>query len=402
MDTSARVVYVLGTFPKPSETFVLTEMSFLAGRDVQTVVTALKRGPDVGDDRVRPLLAEALYRPPRWLCLVQSVLYGIGGDVRARLHGAAAAHFAERLARVNPVHVHAHFLGAPTLVAHAMARMLGVSFTFSCHASDVFVAGDPTPEEHAAVYDAHRIITCSDYLRDHLLKRRGYPADKVVTVRHGVDLSRIPDLPRPSETSEPPVLGAVGRLVPKKGFHVLLRAAASLVQQGSATLTIVGEGPEQPRLRSLADELGISDKVTFTGQLTWEQTLRTISGFSVLVAPSVRADDGDMDGIPNVLLEAGALGVPVVASRLSGIPEVIEDGRTGILVPPGDEKALARALRQVLSSSSLRESLSSELRARVRRQWDARESVGQLARIFREAAASYASMALDGAEGAQA
>ena len=254
------------------------------------------------------------------------------------------ARFAEQLAPLTPTHVHAHFMGAPTLVGHAMARMMGLSFTFSCHASDVFTAGDPTPEEHAAVYDAHAIIACSEYLRKHLIERRGYPREKVITIHHGIDLSRVPERAAPTDSTEP-VLVAVGRLVPKKGFDVLLRAAAPMLKQDRIALRIVGEGPEGTRLRALAVDLGVLDRVEFLGRLTWEDTLRTIAESSALIAPSVTAEDGDMDGIPNVLLEAGALGVPVIASRLSGIPELVEDGKTGLLTASGDEGALGKARR---------------------------------------------------------
>lgn len=400
MDPSARIAYVLGSFPSPSETFILTEMSLLRERGIEPLVVALERGPDVGDDRVAALEAAARYRPARWVCVLQSLFYGIGGDARARLHGAAAARFAEQLASLTPTHVHAHFMGAPTLVGHAMARMMGLSFTFSCHASDVFTAGDPTPEEHAAVYDAHAIIACSEYLRKHLIERRGYPREKVITIHHGIDLSRVPERAAPTDSTEP-VLVAVGRLVPKKGFDVLLRAAAPMLKQDRIALRIVGEGPEGTRLRALAVDLGVLDRVEFLGRLTWEDTLRTIAESSALIAPSVMAEDGDMDGIPNVLLEAGALGVPVIASRLSGIPELVEDGKTGLLTASGDEGALGKALRRVADSADLRAQLGGASRERIRRKWSAADSVGQIAGLFREAAA-HTTVPVEGIEGARA
>jgi glycosyltransferase involved in cell wall biosynthesis len=399
--TNARVVYVLGTFPKPSETFILTEMDLLAQREVQPMVAALERGPDVEDERALRLLPEALFRPPRALCLLQSLLYGIGGDARARLHGAAGAWLAERLSPAGPIHVHAHFLGAPTCVGHAVARMLGVSFTFSCHASDVFTAGEPDPMEHAAVHDAHAIVACTDHLREHLVEKRGYPEEKVITIHHGVDLSRIPPLD-PGKAQGEAIIGAVGRLVPKKGFDVLLRAAAPLVKDGAARIRIIGEGPEGPRLRELAEALEIQGSVEFMGRLPWSDTLDAMADFTVLAMPSVRTEEGDMDGIPNVILEAGALGVPVVASKLSGIPELVEEGKSGILVPSGDEKGLRRALRRSMGDANLRRELARELQRTIQRQWDAKGAAEEMARLFGEAVASGAGIALEGVEGAHA
>jgi glycosyltransferase involved in cell wall biosynthesis len=381
------VAYVTGTFPAPTETFVLTEMTLIRDEGLDPVVCALRRGPTMTDPAIDALLDGARFRPLPTVCIALSLLYGIHGGLRERVDGAAAAWFAERLADAPPTHVHAHFLGAPVLVGHALARMLGATFTFACHAADVFTAAPPAAAEHAAIHDACRIVACSDYLRDRLISERGYPPEKVVRIPHGVDLARIASVPKRAKRAKAaaaPVVGAVGRLVPKKGLDVMLRAVADLVRESSARVRIVGDGPERVGLESLAASLGIGAQVEFAGALPWAKTLEEIVSFSVLAVPSVQAPNGDVDGLPNVILEAGALGVPVVASAISAIPELVCDGETGWLSPSGDAVALGECIRAALNEQVEARRRAGRLREVVRAQWDARVSVREVAALMRQ------------------
>jgi len=399
MAPESAVAYVVGGFPAPTETFVLTEMSLLGAHGFEPVVCALERGPDIGDERTAPLLRTARFRPSRYACVALSLLYGVGGSVQRRVRGAAAGYFAERLLRRRPVHVHAHFLGACVEVGHSLASMLGVSFSYSCHASDVLTAGPPTPEEHAAVHDAHRIVACTEYIRNRLLLDRGYPPNKVVRIPHGIDLSLLPEPADPSPGG-PGVIGAVGRLVPKKGFDVLLKAAAPILRKKRAgvELRVIGDGPERDRLETLAASLGVAEHVRFLGTLPWRKTLAEIREFAVLAAPSVQAEDGDTDGLPNVVLEAGALRVPVVASELAGIPELVRSGETGMLVPPGEVEPLQQALRAALGNREAAGRLAGAMREEIARSWSAAESAAGIASLFSQAVAARAGVVRGAAE----
>lgn len=330
---------------------------------------------------------DACFRPSRLGCLGLSLLYGISGSARDRARGAAAAHFAERLVNDPPEHVHAHFLGAPTEVGYALAEMLGTSFTFACHAADVFAADRPTALEHAAVHRAYAVVACTEYLRRHLVDKRGYPGGKVRLIRHGVDLSVIDAIARPEDGARPRVIGALGRLVPKKGFPVLLEAAKPLLGELDAELHIVGDGPQRARLEQQAADLGIAERVRFLGARPWHAALELLAGFSVLAIPSVKTEGGDMDGLPNVALEAGALGVPIVASHLGGIPELVSDGKTGWLVSPGKAGPLAKALRAALGQREEAARRAARMEELVRGSWDARGSAAATAALFTEAEA---------------
>lgn len=388
MESSAQVAYVVGAYPVLSESFIRTEVRLLPEGGWAPRLCALTRGSSTMAD---PLDLEAArgacYRPSRLGCLGLSFLYGISGSASERARGAAAAHFAERLADDPPDHVHAHFLGAPTEVGYALAEMLDRSFTFACHAADVFTAERPSPLEHAAVHRAHSIVTCTEYLRRHLVEKRGYPPGKVRLIRHGVDLALIDEIPRPhgADGERPQVIGAVGRLVRKKGFHVLLEAVHPLLDEQNAELHVIGDGPERARLEQLA--AGLGDRVRFLGAHPWRETLTMLAGFSVLAVPSVMTENGDMDGLPNVALEAGALGVPVVASTLSGLPELISDARSGWLVTPGKAAPLTKALRQALTQREDAAKRAARLGEQVRASWDARAASAALAGLFAEARA---------------
>jgi len=399
MAPESTVAYVVGCFPAPTETFVLTEMSLLRAQGFEPVVCALERGPDVGDERTGPLLRTARFRPARYACLALSLLYGVGGSAQRRARGAAACYFAERLLSHRPVHVHAHFLGACVEVGHDLACILGTSFSYSCHASDVLTSGPPTPEEHAAVHTAHRVIACTEYIRSRLILDRGYPPNKVVRIPHGTDLSLLPE-PAEAAPGGPPVIGAVGRLVPKKGYDVLLRAAAPLLREREAgiELRLIGDGPERRGLEALAGTLEVAEHVRFLGTLPWGKTLERMREFSVLAVPSVQAPDGDTDGLPNVLLEAGALGVPIVASEIAGIPELIRTGETGTLVPPGEVEPLQQALSTALGSGEDTAKLASALRAEIGRNWSAAESAAGVAAVFSQAVATRAGVVRGAAE----
>lgn len=387
MEADTRVAYVVGTYPSTSETFIRTELRLVSARGIRPQVCALERGREAngGDECAAP----DIVRPHAACCLGLSFLYGMEGTLRERVRQAAAAWFAEKLGGDPPSHVHAHFLGAPTEVGYALSAMLGVSFSFACHGGDVYTAGNPTAWEHAAVHGAQFVVACSEYMKRQLVSERGYPPAKVVRVYHGVDLAAIPQRDPGAAGRRGLVIGAVGRLVPKKGFDVLLRAAAPLVRERHAEVVIVGDGPERGRLMDLIVELRLGLAARLVGARPWRETLRTMSGFSVLAAPSVEAPDGDRDGLPNVLLEAGAMGVPVVASRIAAIPELVTDGVTGRLVEPGDVTALTDALVEIDEAPDAAAARADALREEVKSKWAAEQSAAWLAGEFATAAAHH-------------
>ena len=215
---------------------------------------------------------------------------------------------------------------------------------------------------------ADSVITCCEfnrgYLAEHYARTAPGIADRVHVCYHGLDLARLPYRP---EGRPPRRIVAVGRLAKDKGFAFLLRAARLLQDRGlEVEVEIVGDGPEGGALRALAGELGIAPRVRFRGWLKFEEVQRVMSEATILVHPSDRIGDG----LPNVLREAMALGTPVIASRIAGIPEALDDGRCGLLVPSGDLEALADAIARLLQHADLRQTFARLGRARAEDKFD--------------------------------
>ena len=192
-------------------------------------------------------------------------------------------------------------------------------------------------------------------------------------------------LSNPEPSDEPPLILSIGRLVEKKGFPILLRAAAMLRREGiDFRLRIIGTGPDEPDLRRLASGLALEECVQFDGPVPHEELLPLFRTADLFVLASIVASDGDRDGLPNVLLEALALGVPVVSTRVSAIPELIEHEETGLLVNPGDPGGLAEQMERLLFDEQLRAKVIEQGRREVVTRFDVKENVAKLADLFTE------------------
>ncbi len=233
---------------------------------------------------------------------------------------------------------------------------------------------------------ADTIITCCAFNRAFILDRYASIADRLIpkmhVCYHGLDLAGLPYRPPPG--GRPPNrLIAVGRLARDKGFAILLRAVRELAGRGvPVELELVGDGPERARLEQLARTLRIAPIVTFRGWVTVDEALAAISQSTVLVHPSDRLGDG----LPNVIREAMALGTPVIASRVAGIPDALDDGRCGVLVPPRDVGALADAIVTVLSDAPLQRTFADGARRRAEQLFDMGRTGARLAELLRDGA----------------
>lgn len=396
-----RIAYVLGRFPVLSETFIAREIRDLLELGVAVDVYALTREPAgslppeaesfAGDVAFRPPLPRlAAARPVRLARrLVARDARTLWAEGRTERAGwgmvvagrvASACWLADRVARSGAGHIHAHFLGAPAQVAYLASRLLHLPFSAAAHASDAFVRGRVTAFERRIAQEAAAIVTCSASLAEHLVLAHGLPSEKLLPIYHGIRAGELEVDRRPEA---PPLILAVGRLVEKKGFHHLITAAALLRQAGTPfRCTIVGEGPERPLLESLIADARLGDLVDLPGTRPFREVVRLYSRASVLVAPSVEASDGDMDGLPNVLLEAAAARVPLVATTVSAIPEFVRHEATGLLVSPHDAHGLADAVGRILSDGTLAANLAEAGRERVLRHFDSRDSARRLARLF--------------------
>ncbi len=328
----ARVAVVVSGWPRLSETFALHELLALQDAGMLAAVFATKPG-------------DTTLCQPGVDALAVTVLPDAPVGEQA---GVVAAHLAGR-----PVTgVHGYFAHRPAAVAASAAADLGVPYGFSAHALDVrkVGAGELTSRANGAA----TVLACNADVAASLTAA-GVTS---TLVGHGVDVDRFRP---PCREPDGHRLLAVGRLVEKKGFDVLLTALTRTARPWA--LDIVGDGPERARLDDLVGRLGLDDRVRFRGRLTHDALPAAYAGATIVVVPS-RVDGGDdRDGLPNVVLEAMASGRPVVASDVAAIPTAVRDGDTGLLVAPDDPDRLAAALDRLGADPLLRRDLGR--RARV-------------------------------------
>jgi glycosyltransferase involved in cell wall biosynthesis len=333
---------LMSGFPRRSETFALNELLALDRAGCLAAVFATKPGdpgpPHPGAER-----------------LMQKVRYLAPGSAAEQ-----AEEVVERLGDAPVDAVHGYFAHLPTEVAATAARRLGVPYGFSVHAVDARKLARSDLADRAR--DAACVIACNpDVAGD--LHRAGAP---VHLIPHGVDLERF----RPTQPPDGEVLSllAVGRLVPKKGFPVLIEAAARLL--APFCLRIVGDGPERDALERQVEAAGLEDRVELAGPRTHDDLPAEYAAADIVVVPSVTDATGDRDGLPNVVLEAMSSGRPVIASDVGAVSSAVVDGRTGVLVPPGDAAALTGALEFLVDQPDCRDRLGREARARVERDFE--------------------------------
>jgi glycosyltransferase involved in cell wall biosynthesis len=279
--------------------------------------------------------------------------------------------------------LHAHWASYAATVALVAHWLYDMPFSFTAHAYDIYLVPRLLGVK---VREAEFAVTCARVNAEFLNLLAGTrPGERVVVNYHGVSLDRFRPLPRPTASAAVPCLVTCGRLEPYKGHHVLLRAAAAL--ERPVRVVLIGEGPQRQKLAQLAAELGIADRVEFTGPLPQARLAEIYAGADVFVLASVIIErSGKRDVIPNVLAEAMAMRLPVVATAVSGIGELISDGVSGRLVPPNDPAALARVVAELLDDPAQRQRLAAEGAATVARMFDREVNIEELAALFRGAA----------------
>jgi glycosyltransferase involved in cell wall biosynthesis len=233
------------------------------------------------------------------------------------------------------------------------------------------------PQKVAA---ARFVNVCTEHAASQLRALCPQHADKIHTIYHGLDPDALPSGER--HPTDPPTILAVGRLVPKKGFEHLIEACRRVIRSGVAfRCVIAGGGPLRHRLGTLAQKGGLT-QLTITGALSPQEVESLYASASVFVCPSVVARDGDRDGLPNVLLEAMAWRLPVVGSDVGGIPEAVAHEVTGLIVPPSDPGALAKAIKRLLADGSLASTLGDNGRRLVIERFNIRSNIEPLLRLF--------------------
>jgi colanic acid/amylovoran biosynthesis glycosyltransferase len=405
MTGGRRLGYVLKRFPRISETFVAAELIELERQGEKVAVFAISR-PDEPfvHEFLSQLRAPVVYLPHRPfrepVRVARALVFALRTSPRGWLSAAAAAlstpHqllgwrrllqatvLRDELARASIDHVHAHFATAAARLANLAHLMDGPPYSVTAHAKDIYHRQARPRRLRQKLVDAAFVATVSEANRVHLaavLANRG----RVEVVPNSADLRRLGSpngVPR-----RPGSILAVARLVEKKGLEDLVEACGLLAARGTASrLEIVGDGPLRARLERASARVGAD--VTFHGPLPQERVLPLYRGAAVVCLPCVVVSTGDRDGLPTSLLEAMALGAPVVSTRVGGIAELVVHGETGLLVPERDPEALADVLERLLADHGLAAALAARGRTHVEAYFSLERNVARLRTLFDEAAA---------------
>jgi glycosyltransferase involved in cell wall biosynthesis len=295
-----------------------------------------------------------------------------------------AAHIADAVAQEGDVgHLHGHFCHGVATITWFASRLSGIPFSFTAHAKDIYQADLNPGDLLERKLGAARFVATCTCANAVVLRLRHPRPDDVHTIYHGLDTRWFAPAPRPSASAAPLIL-SVGRFVEKKGFEHLIEACALLARRGvDHHCVIVGErGDAYERIRALIDAHGLSGRVSLRGAMAQDELREVYRGARVFALPCQVTADGDRDGFPNVLAESMAMGVPVITTPISGIPEFIDDGVQGLLVPSGNAAALADALERVLVDDALHARLAQAGRERICERFDSSRTTIELHDLF--------------------
>lgn len=357
--------YLFERFPSFTQTFCYREVGEVERRGLAPWIFSIRRprGEPTQDfppglaERVRYLPAESeLADEFRWLKRCDRLPEGLLAAEK-RLKGARdkarvqeAGWLGTQLAALGVGHVHTHFAGLAARTAYRLNEHYGIPFSFTAHANDIFCPPDDDLELtlDQLMQAAKFVVTVSDFSAENLRRRFPGSAVKIHRIYNGVDCEAFPAA-NPAGNS--PLIMAVGRYIEKKGFADLIAAGALLKSRGVAfQCQIVGEGPLRETLEGAIQAAGLEGTVALTGPKSMAEITALLGRARVFALPCVEEADGGMDNLPTVIAEAMAAGLPVVSTRLAGIPEMVAPGRTGLLVPPHSPADLAAGLAHYLAS----------------------------------------------------
>lgn len=406
-DSKNRVVaFILKGYPRLSETFIVNEILLLEEMGFRIHIFALRNpGESVIHDSVRQVRAQVTYIPDYfwkhfgaivgsnlrlWLrrprVYWQAFRFAAGRSLRRWSSStikrfAQAAYLVERrLPGTGVVHLHAHFSHGPTTVAFFASWLTGLNYSFSAHAKDIYLQDDDFLR--LKIDKALFAVTCTEYNRQHMLRVAGN-SGAVHRAYHGINLTIFSPEQSKISPAQPPVILSVGRFVPKKGFPVLMRALGILKKKGiSFRAYVIGGGPQKEELQNLRTELELEENVQIISKLSQRELLNYYQQASVFTLACQIQPDGDRDGIPNVLVEAMALKIPVISTNISGIPELIEHEKSGLLVPEKDPEALASALERVLRNPEWAAWMAEAGRRKVEAEFDARRNIQKIGELL--------------------
>ncbi len=398
------IAYVLKMYPRFSETFIVNEILELERQGVDVRIYSLRK-PDDGrfHAKLARVKANVVYTPeypdkePERVQAAEETVRAayperydaLRAYAESRGHAYAIKRFqqaciiAAHLLR-HPVHaMHAHFASSASRVSNYVHRLIGLPYSITAHAKDIYHQDVKPASLRGKIRDARFVVTVSRYNQAHLQQVMGEETADIRCLYNGIDLERF--RPDPTVSRQPNLILGVGRLVEKKGFDTLIHACALLRQwEIDFRCQIIGKGDLRDDLKALIAGLALDDRVKLVGPRPQDAVLAAYREAAVFALPCIIGKDGNRDGLPTVLLEAMAAGLPVVTTSVTGNPEIVDDGENGRIVPPNDPTILAYALAELLQNPHRRAQMGLAARKKVEDAFDVRQNVTTLHRWLAE------------------
>ncbi len=358
--------YLFERFPSFGQTFCYREVAELARQGVTPPIFSIRKPKDEPPQDWDKRIVEGVDYLPEEEELLDEVRRAsqkerLTGEVIAALSEWGrrpdflrlyqAVHVGVRLRQMRIEHVHAHFAGMAARTAFWIQKFFGISFSFTGHANDIFAPRNFEIGLRSLVDAARVIVTETDFAEKFLRERFPEHADRIHRIYNGLTIA---GFRRANFSSASPLIVAVGRLIDKKRFADLIRACGLLMERGrSFRCEIIGEGPLEKELHQQIHDLDLQNYVKLLGPKPQHEIAEHLAMGTVFVLPSLIDASGGMDNLPTVIMEAMATGLPVISTPIGGIPEMVVQNETGVLVPAGDSSALASAIERVIADLSL-------------------------------------------------
>jgi colanic acid/amylovoran biosynthesis glycosyltransferase len=387
--------YLFERFPSFGQTFCYREVAELYRQGVAVPIFSIRNPKDEPVQDWDARIVQRVHYLPEEMELLDDVRRAskkgkLAPEIVAALDGWGrrtdflrlyqAVYVGLRLQEAGISHVHAHFAGMAARTAFWIGKFFPITFSFTAHANDIFAPRKFEIGLDKLVGAARVVVTETDYAEKFLRERFPECADRIHRVYNGLNLA---EFRRATFSSDPPSIVAIGRVIVKKGFANLIRASALLVERGkSFRCEIVGEGPLENQLRAQIEQLRLQEFVQLPGPKPQHELRARLANASVFVLPSVPEPEGGMDNLPTVIMEAMATGLPVVSTRVGGIPEMVIDNQTGFLVQPEDAVALAGAIEKVTNDRSLGQTLGRAGYERAQKLFSIEKNVRELCALL--------------------
>jgi glycosyltransferase involved in cell wall biosynthesis len=414
--SNKQIGYLLRSYPRLSQTFILNEILALEQigvsiqifaltnpreKTVQMQVNQVQASVQYLDDAMQPrrfrtMLYENIQVASRhFLGYVRSLFYIFTNAEIDRGYTASnrwqcflqAVHFIYQLdlegqktgKRID--HLHAHFAHDPTLIAYLVHCITSIPFSFTAHARDLYQVPEKVLMDR--IREASAVITCCRANLDYLNQIAPSQSSKFSLIYHGVNLDDFHASPNSGPNQKYPLILSVGRLVEKKGFQDLLQALFLVKQRGEQFhCRIYGDGPLCKPLQQWIEEHDMTEEVMLMGDRTQQELISVYQNAALFILTPVQTEDGDRDGIPNVLLEAMAVGLPIITTAVAGIPELVDHNQNGLLYQPHDIEGISSGIIALLRDREKRQQLGATASKKVKEQFDLALAAQQLKTLF--------------------